>query len=165
MGKKFDFQSLCLISKFHKSITIYVSLQLRMQNRRRKWHFPLIFQNGIIWTSPFPLNICNAINWAGAFSKAVVLQKHLFWYSLKMPACMIIFQNLFSKKHCTCTNIQMVMSGYHFVNLKFVHLSKNMPTEHQHLITVLAYRKYCGRRFKYHPWTSQGNNICITELL
>ena len=35
------------------------------------------------------------------------------------------------------------------MNLKFVHLSKNMPTEHQHLVTVLAYRKYCGRRFKY----------------
>ena len=24
MGKKFDFQSLCRISKFHKSITIYM---------------------------------------------------------------------------------------------------------------------------------------------
>ena len=48
----------------------YVSLQLRVQNQRRKWHFPLNFRNGIIWTSPFPLNICNAINWAGAFSKA-----------------------------------------------------------------------------------------------
>ena len=29
------------------------------------------------------------------------LQKHLFWYSLKMPACMIIFKILFSQKHCT----------------------------------------------------------------
>ena len=27
---------------------IYVSLQLLVQNRRRKWHFPLNFQNGII---------------------------------------------------------------------------------------------------------------------
>ena len=49
---------------------IYVSLQLLVQNWRRKWHFPLNFWNGIIWTSPFPLNIRNAINWAGAFSKA-----------------------------------------------------------------------------------------------
>ena len=35
------------------------------------------------------------------------------------------------------------------MNLKFVHLSKNMPTEHQHLVMVLAYRKYCRRQFKY----------------
>ena len=26
-----------------------------------------------------------------------------------------------------------------------------MPTEHQHLVTVLAYRKYCRMRFKYLP--------------
>ena len=26
------------------------------------------------------------------------------------------------------------------MNSKFVHLLKNMPTEHQHLVTVLAYR-------------------------
>ena len=28
----------------------------------------------------------------------------------------------------------MVTSGYQFMNLKFVYLSKNMPTEHQHLV-------------------------------
>ena len=44
------------------------------------------------------------------------------------------------------------------MNLKFVYLSKNMPTEHQHLVMVLAYRKDCRRRFKYPPWTSQGNH-------
>ena len=43
----------------------------------------------------------------------------------------------------------MVMSGYQFMNLKFVYLSKNMPTEHQHLVMVLAYRKDFRRRFKY----------------
>ena len=59
----------------------------------------------------------------------------------------------------------MVTSGYQFMNLKFMHLSKKMPTEHQHLVTVPAYRKYCRRRFKYDPWTNQGNNICNTELL
>ena len=42
----------------------------------------------------------------------------------------------------------MVTSGYQFMNLKFVHLSKNMPTEHQHLVTILAHRKYCRRWFK-----------------
>ena len=74
-----------------------------MQNRRRKWHFPLNFWNGIIWTSPFPLDIRNAINWAGAFSKAFRSYWciDLFRYSLKMPACMIIFKILFSQKHCT----------------------------------------------------------------
>ena len=35
------------------------------------------------------------------------------------------------------------------MNLKFVYLSKNMPTEHQHLVMVLAYRKDCRRQFKY----------------
>ena len=43
----------------------------------------------------------------------------------------------------------MVMSGYQFMNLQFVHLSKNMPTEHQLLAKVLAYRKYHRRWFKY----------------
>ena len=36
----------------------------------------------------------------------------------------------------------MVMSGYQFRNLQFVHLSKNLPTEHKLLVTVLPYRKY-----------------------
>ena len=62
---------------------------------------------------------------------------------------MIIFQILFSQKTVHCTNIQRVMSGYQFMNLQFVHLSKNMPTEHQLLVTVLAYRKDCRRHFRY----------------
>ena len=57
-------------SSVWKDININVSLQLRMQNRRRKWHFPPNFRNGIIWTAPFPLNIRNGIIWDGAFSKA-----------------------------------------------------------------------------------------------
>ena len=51
-------------------VEVYVSLQLLVQNRKRKWHFPLNFRNCINWTSPFPLNIRNAIIWAGAFSRA-----------------------------------------------------------------------------------------------
>ena len=39
-----------------------------------------------------------------------------------------------------------------------------MPTEHQILVKVLAYGKYFKRQFKYPPWTSQGNNIWITEF-
>ena len=75
---------------------IYVLLRLRMQNQRKKWNFLPNFRNGIIWTAPFPLNIRN-----GIIACALGLQKHLFWYSLKMPAFMIIFQILFSQKHCT----------------------------------------------------------------
>ena len=52
------------------SFHAYVSLQLRVQNRRRKWHFPPNFRNGIIWTAPFLLNIRNGIIWGDAFSKA-----------------------------------------------------------------------------------------------
>ena len=98
---------------------ILVSVRQHMQNWRRKWHFPPNFRNGIIWTAPFLLNIRNGIIWGGAFPKhlglqkhlfqyslkmpacALGLQKHLFWYSLKMPACMIILKILFSQKHCT----------------------------------------------------------------
>ena len=61
---------------------------------------------------------------------------------------MIIFQILFSQKTVHCTNIQMVTSGYQFMNLQFVYLSKNMPTE-QLLVTVLAYRKDGRRWFRY----------------
>ena len=43
----------------------------------------------------------------------------------------------------------MVTSRYQFMNLKFVYLSKNMPTEHQLLVTVLAYTKDCRRWFRY----------------
>ena len=35
------------------------------------------------------------------FPKHLFLQKYLFRYSLKIPACMIIFQILFGQKHCT----------------------------------------------------------------
>ena len=140
---------------------IYVSLQLRVQNRRGKWHFPLNFRNGIIWTSPFPPNIRNAINWAGATSKAFSSSEALISVLSKNAR---LYDNTVH-----CTYIQMVTSGYQFMNLKFVHLSKNMPTEHQHLVMVLAYRKYCRRRssiplglaketisvlrnFCHHPW-------------
>ena len=53
-----------------------------------------------------------------------------------------------------CTNIQMVTSGYQFMNLQFVHLSKNMPTKHQLLVKVVAYRKYCMKVVQLHPQTS-----------
>ena len=54
------------------------------------------------------------------------------------------------------------------MNLKFVYLSKNMPTGHQLLVTVLAYRKTAegssGTTLISLAWTSHGNNICFTEL-
>ena len=57
------------------------------------------------------------------------------------------------------------------MNLKFVYLSKNMPTEHQLLVTVLAYRKTVegGSGMKYlsldKPWKEYlfYGNICFTE--
>ena len=53
-------------------------------------------------------------------------------------------------------NIPMVMS-----NLCMCHKHANRtPTS----VKVLAYGKYCRMRFKYPPWTSQGNNICIMEF-
>ena len=97
--------------KSHRnSLSLYVLLRLCVQNRRKKWNFPPNFRNGIIWTAPFPLNIRNGIIWGGAFSKAfrssealisvlsknatcaLGLQKHLFRYSLKMPACALGLQ-------------------------------------------------------------------------
>ena len=50
-------------------VSVYVSLRLRVQNRRKKWNFPPNFRNGTIWTAPFPLNIRNGIISGGAFSK------------------------------------------------------------------------------------------------
>ena len=61
----------------------------------------------------------------------------------------------------------MVTSRYQFMNLKFVYLSKNMPTEHQLLVRVLAYRKDCRRWFRYEvscPGLATENNICFTEI-
>ena len=49
---------------------IYVSLHLLVQNRTRKWHFPLNFRNGINWTGAFPLYLHNGKIWTGAFFNA-----------------------------------------------------------------------------------------------
>ena len=160
-------QKLPLISTVDrfKNKCIYVSLQLRAQNRRRKWHFPLYFRNGIIWTSPFPPNICNAINWAGVTSKAFSSSEALILYSVKMPTCMVIFNSFQSKTLYTVLIFKWSCLDTNLWIWNLCICQKNMPTEHQHLVTVLAYRKYCRRHFKYDPWTNQGNNICNTELL
>ena len=68
-----------------------------------------------------------------------------------MPTYMTLFQILFSQKTVHCTYIQMVTSGYQFMNLQFVHPSKNMPTEHQLLVKAVSYRKYSRRWFNYIP--------------
>ena len=78
---------------------------------------------------------------------------------------MIIFKILFSQKYCTLylySNGHVWIPIYEFEIYASV---KNMPTEHQHLVMVPAYRKYCRRQFRYDPWTSQGNNIYNMELL
>ena len=60
----------------------------------------------------------------------------------------------------------MVTSGYQFMNLKFVYLSKNMPTEHQHLVMVWQQKRLqkAVQVSSILPWTSKGKNICFTEL-
>ena len=40
-----------------------------------------------------------------------------------------------------------------------------MPTEHQLLVTVLAYRKDCRRQFRYEcDFSCLDKNICFTEI-
>ena len=92
------FNHVCLSVHRRGSPDEYVSLQLRVQNWRRKWHFPLNFQNGIIWTSPFLPNIRNTINWAGATSKAFSSSEALISV-LSKNAC--LYDNTVH-----CTNIQ-----------------------------------------------------------
>ena len=72
----FPIRETILQNPFHKDT--YVLLCLRVQNRRKKWHFPPNFWNGIIWSAPFPLNIRNVIIWGMAFPKHLGLQKHVF---------------------------------------------------------------------------------------
>ena len=53
------------------------------------------------------------------------------------------------------------------MNLKFVYLSKNMPTEHQHLVMGFGIQKRLQKAVQVSsilPWTSHGNNICFTEI-
>ena len=131
------------------SSKIYVLLCLRVQNRRKKWHFPPNSCNSIIWTAPFLLNIHNVIIWGMAFPKHLGLQKHLFQYSLKMPACMIYLKFFSDKNTVHCTYIQWSTLDTNLWIWNFCICQKNMPTEHQLLVTVLAYRKDCRRRFRY----------------
>ena len=67
-----------------------------------------------------------------------------------MPAFMII-QNLFNQKCCTFhqySNGHVWIPIYEFAICASI---INIPTEHQLLVKVLAYRKYHRRQFKYAP--------------
>ena len=97
---------------------------------------------------------------------ALGLQKHLFRYSLKMPTCMIIFKILFSQKH------------YIVLIFKWSHLDTNLWIWNLCICQKHANRSPAfGNGFGIHkrlqkavqvssilPWTSQGKNICFTEL-
>ena len=118
----------------------------------KKWNFPPNFRNGIIWTAPFPLNIRNIIIWGMAFPKHLGLQKHLFRYSLKMPACMIIFKILFRQKHCTLYLYSMVMSRYQFMNLKFLYLSKKHANRTPTFGNSSGIQKRLQKAVRVRPW-------------
>ena len=56
----------------------------------------------------------------------------------------------------------MVMSGYQLMNLQFVHVSKSItPTFGK----GSGIHKIPQKVVQVSPQTSQGNNICIVELL
>ena len=81
---------------------------------------------------------------------------------------MIIFQILFSQKTVHCTNIQMVTSGYQFMNLQFVHLSKKHANRTPTFGNSSGIQKRLQKVVQVSsilPWTSHVNNICFTELL
>ena len=82
---------------------------------------------------------------------------------------MIIFQILFSQKTVHCTNIQMVMSGYQFMNLQL----SNCASVKKHANRTPTFGNSSGIQKRLQkvvqvssifPWTSHGNNICFTEL-
>ena len=77
---------------------------------------------------------------------------------------MIIFKILFSQKYCT---LYLYSNGHVWIP---IYEFKICVSVKKHVNRTPTYgngfgiQKNCRRRFKYHPWTSQGNNICFTEL-
>ena len=87
-------------------------------------------ENGFSLLISEMLNICKTINWTDAFSKAFCSLEALILVLSKNAR---LYDNNWNSFQSKILYIVLIF--------KFVHLSKNMPTEHQLLVTVLAYRK------------------------
>ena len=102
---------------------------------------------------------------------ALGLQKHLFRYSLKMPvkmpACMIIFKILFSQKHCTLylySNGHVWIPNYEFEICVSVKKHANRTPTFGNGFGIQKRLQKAVQVSSILPWTSQGKNICFTEL-
>ena len=95
------------------------------------------------------------------------LQKHLFRYSLKIPACMIIFKILFSQKHCTLylySNGHIWIPIYEFEICVSVKKHANRTPTFGNGFGIQKRLQKAVQVSSILPWTSQGKNICFTEL-
>ena len=98
---------------------------------------------------------------------ALGLQKHLFRYSLKMPACMIIFKILFSQKHCTLylySNGHVWIPIYEFEICVSVKKHANRTPTFGNGFGIQKRLQKAVQVSSILPWTSHGKNICFTEL-
>ena len=101
------------------------------------------------------------------FPKHSGLQKHLFRYSLKMPACMIIFKILFSQKHCTLylySNGHVWIPIYEFEICVSVKKHANRTPTFGNSSGIQKRLQKAVQVWSILPWTSHGNNICFTEI-
>ena len=95
------------------------------------------------------------------------LQKHLFQYSLKMPACMIIFKILFSQKHYTLylySNGHIWIPIYEFEICVSVKKHANRTPTFGNGFGIQKRLQKAVQVSSILPWTGHGNNICFTEL-
>ena len=94
---------------------------------------------------------------------ALGLQMHLFQYSLKMPACMIIFKILFSQKHCT---LYLYSNGHVWIPIYEFEICVSVKKHANRTPTFgngFGIQKRLQKAFQVSsilPWTSQGKNIC-----
>ena len=101
------------------------------------------------------------------FPKHSGLQKHLFRYSLKMPACMIIFKIFFIQKHCT---LYLYSNGHVWIPIYEFEICVSVK---KHANRTPTFGNGFGKQKRLQkavqvssilPWTSHGNNICFTEI-
>ena len=84
-----------------------------------------------------------------------------------MPACMIIFKILFSQKHCTLylySNRHVRIPIYEFEICISVKKHANGTPTFGNGFGIQKRLQKAVQVSSILPWTSQGNNICFTEL-